>query len=537
MWARVPTFVLALLLVACGAARAGDDASSEGGPRRASQAFVSAEALLVELELDGHVQAPVGSSPPDLRALAIAQLMYSVGQLNADRSVGHFERLELTALHAEPKDAATIEVGYHARLPVAWGGGAIPSQYLLVLPLRAGTADAAAFASKYGATCVLPSEGAADAWRMFLVYRPLQPGCTLDPSDVVALPAKVSPLPSTKAATYPEYDAIWRDGILDVVAMFTLDHEPGDSDDGLHAFRDFQARVEALLAWVQPDAEKRSVESSAAGAEIGTDSSTSLDDGRSIRIHARLVRSPIADEGAVFDTWFDRVTPSADLVLFNGHAGLGENVRTLAKKGTYRTGQYVLWAINGCDTFAYLDRTLADRRAALNPDDPLGTKYMDRVTNAMPGYFGSAPTFAMRFVEAALAAGGRDPAPKTYQEILATLDPAQVTVVTGDEDNAYAPPARAPKPTGSAVTTLPGTPADVGGGAAENGPPALYGATAPTRAACSAATGPSPDSFAPIAIAIGALLALSGRRRPARLRADSATSAATRRTGRAATRR
>lgn len=41
--------------------------------------------------------------------------------------------------------------------------------------------------------------------------------------------------------------------------------------------------------------------------------------------------------------------------------------------------------MNASDSFAYVDRSLAERRAVLNPDDPGGTKYMDMVTNAMPG--------------------------------------------------------------------------------------------------------------------------------------------------------
>ena len=44
--------------------------------------------------------------------------------------------------------------------------------------------------------------------------------------------------------------------------------------------------------------------------------------------------------------------------------------------------------MNGCDTFAYVDDTLAAAPAPpLNPDDPTGTQYMDIVTNAMPAFF------------------------------------------------------------------------------------------------------------------------------------------------------
>ncbi|KAB2896346.1 MAG: hypothetical protein F9K40_14635, partial [Kofleriaceae bacterium] len=73
--------------------------------------------------------------------------------------------------------------------------------------------------------------------------------------------------------------------------------------------------------------------------------------------------------------------------------------------------------------------------AAVNPDDPAGTKYVDIVTNAMPSYFSSMPNATM-----ALFRGlANHAAPKTYEQIFANVDRSQVVLVTGEHDNTFTP--------------------------------------------------------------------------------------------------
>jgi hypothetical protein len=92
--------------------------------------------------------------------------------------------------------------------------------------------------------------------------------------------------------------------------------------------------------------------------------------------------------------------------------------------------------MNGCDTFAYVDGSLAQKRAPLNPDDNAdGSKYMDIVTNAMPSYFHSNARASTALVKGLLSIQ----TPKTYEQIFAELDTQQVVLVTGEEDNVYAP--------------------------------------------------------------------------------------------------
>ena len=478
----------------------------------AAQAFDSNASVLVDFDMDGTLVTDT-AEPARVRALIQAQLLYAVGVLNEDRSLGRHERLELSAITATPQPGAgSFQIAYHARLPVAWGLPAPPVTYSLPLPARAAQADQTAFATKYGKTCVDPSAGeigAADAGRMFLNYRPLRAGCVLDPSDVVTFSAKASLSTENTAGKYPEYHRIWEDGALSVVAVFSHSSYEGDPDDfGARAFRDFVARVDAYLAQRQPDASKRST---TAGGASTTMHAATLPDGRTVRVDVSLVGARLAQAGPSFDAWYDALTPQADVILYSGHADLGGNVRTIMNKGTFVRGKYVMWVENACDTLAYVDRTLADRRARLNPDDVSGTKYMDTVSTVLGGYFGTGPPTAMSFVDAIVTARDSTPAPKTYRQLFAELDPAQVTVVTGEEDNEFAPSmfaSPAVAPTGQPPTQAepgvdtPSTPSAPASDAATPSPS--------NGGSCSAAAGKPPSDAA---LALVVAVALLRRRR------------------------
>jgi hypothetical protein len=399
--------------------------------------FDSAESVLLDLSFDGRVMSDVDGAAA--RDRIVAQLMFTVGLLNGERAVGRFERLELSSINVTPSDAgAGYVVTYRAKLPVAWGSASVPEEVSLVLPARMAEPDQLAFADKYGSRCADPAAGVVHPGALFLHWRPQREGCVIDPIDAVTLRADVSRSSETSVGKFPEYHRIWADGALDVVAIFSREHPASSGeavDEGIDGFRDFIAETDALLRARQPDEAKHAVESSPGRVRR----EATLPDGRTIRIHVALVDVRLADEESWFDAWYGALTPNADMILYSGHAGLGENVRTLARKGTFAAEKYLVFMVNGCDTLAYLDHSLADRRARLNPSDPTGTRFMDTISNAMPGYFRSTNETAMAFVRAAIASRDRDATPKTYRQILGELDPEQVSVVTGEEDNTFDP--------------------------------------------------------------------------------------------------
>ncbi|HXU72450.1 MAG TPA: PPC domain-containing protein, partial [Polyangia bacterium] len=157
-------------------------------------------------------------------------------------------------------------------------------------------------------------------------------------------------------------------------------------------------------------------------------------DGTEINITAILVPS-VPSAGAAFNKRYAELATNADLVMYNGHAGLGANVRYLSTLGHWFPGKYQILFMDGCDTFAYIDDTIPKQRAALNADDPTSTKYMDMVSNAMPAYFVSLSGSTMALIRALAAPN----APTSWTNIFRDVDASQVAVVTGDEDNVFTP--------------------------------------------------------------------------------------------------
>jgi hypothetical protein len=431
---------LPLLFVLAASCTRADDARERIGV--AKQTFTSAEATLVDLEVEGRLVTDT-DEPAALRRLVTAQLLYAVGQLNEERSVGWYERLELSAITATPSEGATFDVGYRAKLPVAWGASSIPTTYTLRLPAAVSPADQLRFTMKYGTSCVAADAGdlnagdRPDAGRMFLFYRPQRDGCALAPEDIETMTAKVTRSAGNTAGKYPEYHRIWEDAALDVVAIFGIEAEDKPSDAGVKAFEDFLVSSAAHLASLQPDESTRRTTRTIVDGRRRARLEATLPDARAVHIDAILIGPRVQDESGGFDAWYEAATPNADVIFYSGHAGHGANVHAIMSKGTFRAAKYLLFAMNGCDTLAYLDRTLADRRAALNPEDRSGTKYMDTVSNVLGAWFRTGDETAMRFVEAMTSATGPDRSPRTYREILSTIDRDQVGVVTGEEDNEF----------------------------------------------------------------------------------------------------
>ena len=160
----------------------------------------------------------------------------------------------------------------------------------------------------------------------------------------------------------------------------------------------------------------------------------SLPDGRSAVVTALLVDN-VRTAPTAFNQRYAELSRDADLIVYNGHAGLGANIRALARKGDWVRGQYAIVFMNGCDTYAYVDSALADAHSAVNPDDPNGTKYLDIVTNAMPSFFHSMSGATMALIRGLMQFDD----PQTYEQMFMNIDDAEVVLVSGEQDNEFVP--------------------------------------------------------------------------------------------------
>ena len=430
--------VPALLLAACSSATDGD-----GEPGKSEEDFTSNQAALLDFDFDGELTA---TSVFNAESIINDQMLYTIGQLNGSRAVGRLDRLVLTDVKTTPVDGKT-KVTYHAKLPVAWGSKEnLPGTYDFTLPRDASFEGQEAFTKAYVKSCVELGAHDVDAGSMWYYYRPSRSGCALKPEDVVKFTAKVAPSTENTTGKYPEYTKVWEDNELNVVSIFGK-YEDGKTsgDAGIDAYNAFLRSMRTTLGATVTSTPAVVPQNPGVSVPDVTFSAT-LPDGKKINVTALLVDN-IGSVDSKFNERYNALSTNADVIAYNGHAGLGQNVRALAQKGSWKAGKYVIVFMNGCDTFAYVDGSLAQTRARVNPDDPTGTKYMEFVTNALPAFFHSMSNATTTLVKGLL----RHDSPMTYEQIFEGIDDSQVVVVTGEEDNVFTPGAQPPPATWQGV--------------------------------------------------------------------------------------
>ncbi|MFO0755850.1 MAG: hypothetical protein U0359_05135 [Byssovorax sp.] len=433
---------MALLALSLGLGCGKDGSKAPTPLDEAPQVFKGHHAALLVFDFEGRTL--IGPDEPSEHAAIERQLLYSIGQLNGAGGVSapvsaRLDRIE----RGEPRGDGSVEIRYHAELPVAWPAEhEIPETYRLRLPLRADAAGEGWLAATSSPACF---DGQSESGLWYEI-RPDRPGCRFLVPMVEAV-AAVSPGPTHALGRYPEIDRIWEDGALDVLAIFRKDN-PGPAsaaDVGRVAFMGF---VNAARAALGPEAVVVATpERGAAGAPPGmgaTDITLSrrYPDGRAVHIVVLLEdavappsRIDLVPRYARFLQRYAELGPTADIVLYNGHSGLGDNVRAIADASSSLPGKYQLFYMDACDSFAYMTGDLAHRRAARTPEDPLGSRHLDVLLHAAPVTFAGMPTAAMAIVFAMLP----DRAPLPYDEILAGFERGRIGFVMGDEDNAYHP--------------------------------------------------------------------------------------------------
>lgn len=418
-----PTLVIALL--------AGCSADSKSGVTDEGN-FSSNQATLLDFEFDGSLVTDFSWN--DKQTIQ-AQLLYTIGHLNHDNAVGRLDNLVLSDI-TKTESNGKVEIKYHAKLPVAWGGKTnLPTTYAFRLPKNVSAEGQKAFTEKYQHTCVDWGAHDVDTGSMWYYYRPNRRGCVIPDPEVVKTTARATPSATNTTNKFPEYQKVWEDDRLEVISIFGKYEATGENDDsGVRAFNTFVHNMKRELGSLQLVTTPAEVADSPAPDVKDVTFEATLGDGKKVKVTALLVDA-ITSTWPGFDERYESLTPTADLIAYNGHAGLGQNVRALARKGRWTPGKYQMFFMNGCDTFAYVDGSLAQTRAVINTDDPTGTKYMEFITNAMPSFFDS-----MADASTAVVKGLLDVAqPKTYDQIFENIDPAEIVLVTGEEDNVFEP--------------------------------------------------------------------------------------------------
>jgi hypothetical protein len=399
------------------------------------KADASALAVFVDFEFEGKLLTDYSFN--DTSTIQ-DQLLYTVGLLNGSNAVGRIDRLVLSDVRKTQVNGKT-QITYKAKLPVAWAKrNPVPNEYELALPLDISSAGQNAFAAKYAQNCVDIGAHDVDAGSMFYYYRPKASRCSLAAADVLKVSAMVSPSPIQTTGKFPEYNKIWEDGTLNVVAIFGKyeDGATSGSDAGIAAYNTFIREVKTELAPRSLTTVPATVPTSPGVGTPEVEFKATLPDGRKINVVAMLTDNVTAGLAQpAFRARYEALSTRADYIVYNGHAGLGTNVRALASAGRWVQGQYVVVYMNGCDTFAYIDDALNKAHKNVNPDDITGTKYIDIVTNAMPAFFHSMSGATMALFRGMVNSND----PQTYEQLFRSVDSSQLVLVSGEQDNTFTP--------------------------------------------------------------------------------------------------
>jgi len=419
--------ILLSTVVGCSQASSEEDASGT------EDAITSNAGKILDFKFEGEV---VASSETSARAAVVSQLMYVQGILTTARNGnGHVNNVKLSNVtESAIGNTRTKRIKYSATLPVAWPKDiTAPRTYEFQLPKDA--TKLSQFNAKYDGRCGNNEYGQDVFWHD---WNPKAAGCTIDAADVVKV--NISGIgPSAKATQnkYPEYDQIWQDDRLDIVAIFGIISSNMPGDDGYIEAKSFLDNSKSQLTGaVVKDNDVGSTPSILKDQTL-TGKINVGGRPRDVKIDIIVVQE-MKSVGADFDTRYNPISEKADMILYNGHAGLGQNVNALARKGKVAANKYQLVLLNGCQTFAYIDTTLTDRRREANgaASDPDGTKYLDIIGNALPGYANNLAAMSNVLFDAVVKS---DTAPRHYNDLLSDMPESHIVVVFGEEDNRFQP--------------------------------------------------------------------------------------------------
>jgi hypothetical protein len=429
---RVAQFLAAATLASCAAT---DDPFAGETLKTDGKEDASALGVFLTAQFDGKLV--VDSSWSDNQTIQ-DQLLYTVGQLNGMTAVGRIDRAELTNVQNTTTSDGKTQITYTAKMPIIWSKhNTVPATIDLKLPLDVSSTGQDAFTTKYKDACVDFGAHDVDSGSMFYYFRPRNSGCKLDAADIHATTATLSPSGTQTTGKFPEYDKVWEDGALNVVAIFGKYEDGATSGDvGIEGYNEFVGLMKTELGADSLTTVPANVPTNPGVAAPDIEFDAKLPDGKTIKVVALLtdnVNNGLQDP--TFRARYESLSTRADFIVYNGHAGLGSNIRALASAGKWAAGQYVVVFMNGCDTFAYIDNSLSSAHKSINPDDTTGWKYIDIVNNGEPAFFASMAGASLAMFRGLLAFDN----PQTYEQIFQKVDSSQLVMVTGEQDNTFTP--------------------------------------------------------------------------------------------------
>ena len=211
----------------------------------------------------------------------------------------------------------------------------------LKLPLDISYAGQEAFATKYKHDCVDCGAHDVDAGSMFYYFRPNASGCTLAAADVDTVDGHARAEPGADDRQVPRV----QQGLGGQHAQRRRDlrqvrRRRDDGERRRHRrVQRVRRRDEDRARDAQPHHGPGDVPSSPGVDAPDIEFNATLPDGKKIKVVALLTDNVrTASSRPAFRARYEALSTRADFIVYNGHAGLGTNVRALAAAGKWVAG-------------------------------------------------------------------------------------------------------------------------------------------------------------------------------------------------------
>jgi hypothetical protein len=375
----------------------------------ASTRYDSHGTLAVDASIQDGMLFTTSSSSSKWHSEIRAQLQFIIGQFNESNTPGLWHSLDLDFRGVTRANNRNI-VHYDARFLLAWDrpGSNVPASVEIILPVVGRYSDIEQFSQKYGAQC-----GNGDP--LWYHFHPDFSGCPLSqnslPEDAQRVVLHLSVSTNNTSNKSPEYQRIWEDGKL--VSTHVRGNADSRPDIIVHDLvRSLGSNYKVTFR------QNRDYQTTISENETAS--------GKVILRTMQLITGNIQDPGAAFIDEFSSYLPDSDVIGYNGHAGLGMNIRAFTKLIRFEPNRYYLVWLNACIPFAYFDRALFSAQKNANPGSPW-TKNLDILTVTRIGWFSEGSD--MQNLISVLVARK-----KKYRDFLDSLA-GGAPAVLGEQDN------------------------------------------------------------------------------------------------------
>lgn len=401
----------------------------------------------MEADFESHAFADELEGEDDAKKAEVVrkQLNFVVGQLLHMGGDMKWTDMDFDFKDAKRDDQGIITVKYRMWTTASLKKGQNIEDVKWSLPKDVGTSALESFESKYKAKCTQSGTRHQD---FSLIFNPNKVGCVINPQDVFVTKPRFVPLADSTGGMFPEYNRIWEDGTFTATILFGQNNETdGANAIGTVQYKKFLSDIQQHMTGKKAEVSVSPVNLLAADripfeqskpVQSHVKIEAKMADGKQVVLNVFLLQSAekafaITPELRGFRETYKQLSSDSDLIAYNGHSGWGKNVELLEMQEWWGKAKYRIVFLNGCLTYEYATDMWFTYTAT--HEDITGRKNLEVITNAQPSYFEDNAKTNMILVGALIDTEN----PRNYTSILGDFPERQIPVVSGEEDNEYAP--------------------------------------------------------------------------------------------------